>query len=198
MNKCRCEEFTTEFRYCDQHHVYKNGTTPLTSVTRVISSIIPYEPRNVAAAENARDRGSQTDDLFSTWLIGKLEFIPENTRVDSIALFEKLCLWWNSEKRGTPVVQGIVQDGVIAGKFDLWCDGVRYDLKCTFSISELAAIQLAAYESLDSRKSEALKVIHVTERFKTPKIVDIPIEPALEDWKIIRSAWELQRRIQNA
>ncbi|HSE36214.1 MAG TPA: hypothetical protein VLG74_02860 [Blastocatellia bacterium] len=196
MNCVACEEVTFEFRYCPEHHSYRFEGQRLTSVTRVISSIIPYEPKDPAAADNARDRGVETDDLFCAYVTGKLREIPANTRLDSIALFEKLRKWWDSERRGTPEVQGIVHDKSVAGKFDLRCDGIRYDLKCTYVVSPLAPIQLAAYESLDTQKSEELRIIHATERFKEVKIKYVPMADAMADWHTLRSAWELKKRLR--
>jgi len=195
---CNCESVEEGIRCCSRHHIYHLGTTPLTSVTRVIQSIIPYEPRDPAAAENARDRGVAVDELFCGYITGKLSMIPENTREDAVALFWKLYEWWNSEKRGTPEVQKIVHDDTVAGRFDLRCDGIRYDLKCTYNVSPLAAIQLAAYESLDDQMSEELMIIHVTARLEKPKIIPVEFFEAMADWLTIRSAWELKRKLETA
>jgi hypothetical protein len=149
-----------------------------------------------ATLENARERGVQADELFCGYITGALSEIPAGMRQDSVELVWKLTDWWGSKKRGKPVVQHIVHDSEIAGRFDFWCDGVLYDLKCVHTLRKHYPIQVAAYGSLSDLEIEEMMLVHVTERFAKPKLVTVPLS-ADADWHTVRKAWELQQRLKN-
>ncbi len=88
--------------------------------------------------------------------------------------------------------QVIVHDGEIAGTLDFWINGRIADLKCTYDISPLHAIQVAAYGAL-STGANSLGLIHVTERFKEAKWISVDVDQALKQWRIVREFWSLYK-----
>lgn len=204
---CVCSsigEDPTKVRFCVDCHRYWRGDKQLHSVSKVLRLMWPIKPSwdnvNPAVVENARDRGVETDRLFSLYVIGGLDRIPKGTRKDSVELFFKVRRWWDAHKHGAVRSQVILADSEIAGMTDVIDDDDLYDLKCTSEVEKTYELQLAAYGELHfatfKRPAKSLTIIHATKRYAEPKIIKIPMTQALQDWMTLRQAWSMvQRRV---
>ena len=173
------------------------GSKRLTSVTKVLGEVLPddYTGVDVDVVENARERGTQVDQLITAYVRGEISDYPIGTREDSIDLFERLFLpWWWKQGFISVYAQEIAYDDEIAGMLDLRCDGgIIYDVKCTYELLPKHHIQVAAYSELCG--GGFMKLLHLSKRFKTAKVVDVPVE-AREDWRTVRDFWRLKRRLE--
>lgn len=193
-------------RQCLEHHRYWRGDKELMSVTKVIKGTWPLKPDYSRAKpevlENARDRGVVVDALFSAYINGTLDKIPAGTRTDAKDLFLKLMKWW--DKNGEPArAQVILADGEIAGTCDILTRNRILDVKCTYNIEATYPLQLGAYADLysetyldiwESEGPPALGILHVTERFAEPKLIEFSSEEVEEDWRTLRDTWRMVKR----
>jgi hypothetical protein len=201
---CTCASIgnTDGVRLCSVCHRYWNNDKELVSVGKVIKTMWPFKPdfsqADPAVIENARERGSEVDRLFSLYVVGGLDRIPKGTRQDSFALFAKLRRYWDRHKHGNVRSQVILADEDIAGTCDILDDDDLSDVKCTYDIEPVYPLQLAAYGELHfatfKRPVKSLNIIHVTKRYAEPKIIKIDFVQALEDWMILRQAWRMVQR----
>lgn len=197
---CGCQSIGAPkvVRFCDEHHAYHIGDKRLSSVSTVIRSIFPssYYDVDPAVLENARERGIEVDQLFSRYVVGRLSEIPVGTRHDARDLFLKLLNWWDWRKAARSQV--IVHDDEVAGTLDLWCDGWIYDLKTVSRIQPTYSVQLGIYAHLWAQSvKEPLKglgIIHINKSMAQPRIVEVPMDEALQDAMTVRAAWSMLRR----
>lgn len=181
-----------------ESHVYTRGDKRLTSVSGVIKSIIPtdYSSVDQAVLENARQRGSECDALFSAYVEGRLDSYPVGTRIDVVDLMDKLIPFWDALGIRNARAQVILADDEVAGTCDIISPDVILDLKCVSRTSPTYGIQLGAYRELaDGGRDIAL--IHVNAAMKAPKLIELNAGDCLHDWEIIRHAWKVVRRLRN-
>jgi hypothetical protein len=128
----------------------------------------------------------------TSYVRGQLTHIPAGTREDSADLFLRLFVpWWDKMQFNEVFAQAIVHDEWVAGMLDLRANGIVFDVKCTYNLLPRHFIQVAAYSDLSA--DEPMALIHLSKRFKEPRIVDVP-DSAREDWRTTRKFWELTRR----
>lgn len=211
---CSCGSIgRTDIRQCPEHFHIWNGDKQVTSVGKVLR-LWPQKPCNACGAqsyrdhregcpvfakiENAQDRGKEVDALFSAYVVGKLQRIPAGTRKDVWkteppfdGLLQKLIKWFDKQGFKNAEAQVLVADNEIGGIMDLRLDGLRADLKSVYNIEDKHLLQTAAYAELDHAEDAA--VIHVTERFKEPKIIEITPDD-FHDWFAVRSLWSVVQR----
>ena len=195
-------------RQCSEHFRIFRGDKRLASVGSVIRDTWPikknFEDADPAVLENARDRGVVCDELFSAWLNGTLTRIPAGTRTDAVERFEALRKWWESNGFANTAAQVLLADGEIAGIADL-VSVTEYpliiDIKNVSAIDQTYYLQLGGYADLYQeyfgRDVHSLGVLHVTQSRDKPvsvKYVDVPVEPALKDWRTLREMWQVVRR----
>lgn len=191
---CTCDSLgRTDLRQCPDHFHLWRADKRLTSVGRIIHASFPMDPTIPAAVlENARERGSEVDALFSKYVIGNLRAIPAGTRQDSLALFEKLQNWYDRQNIGLALSQVLLGDTDHGGIVDLIFDSVPVDLKCTYNVETAHRLQTAAYSDLHGENHSSY-VLHVTERFKEPRIV--PLEQQdYDDWRTMLAHWRMTQR----
>jgi hypothetical protein len=189
-------------RLCDEHHSYWRGTKRLLSVSHVLRSTWPYKPDFSAAPpgviENARERGSQVDVLFTRYLRGQLKAFPADTREDSMELFFRLKRWWDGRKWDAVQAQVILADDEIAGMCDVLADDWVYDLKTTHDIEPMYHLQLGAYAQLHfatyQKPVKGIGIIHVTKRYATPKLIKLDMYECLQDWATLRECYSMAAR----
>lgn len=195
----------TEVRICQEHHVYYRGDKELFSVSKVLKTAWPFKPDFSAAPaevlENARERGTAVDMLFSAYVNGKLISIPAGTRVDAAELFLKLKVWWDKEYGGpgNGKSQVILADDQVAGTCDLLPPDERIlDVKATYDVEAMYELQLGAYADLHfsqfQKPVKALGILHVTKRFREPKLIKIDMANAIKDWLLIRDVFFMAKR----
>ncbi len=184
-------------------HQYFRGLQELASVSKVIRSTWPIKPSwdqvSPEVLENARERGVETDALFSAWVSGGSASMPENGwREDARDRFVALTRWWN---RGVAQAQVILADDEIAGQANVVLPQAIYDLKNTAQIESTYSLQLGAYADLyekeHGRLPDALGVIHVTHPKGKPvsiKLVEFDVMIAVSEWRIVRQMWTLVKR----
>lgn len=205
VSNCTCSsigEDPTKVRFCGDCHKYWKGDKQLHSVSKVLRTIWPLKPSwdNVdpSVIENARERGTEVDRLFSLYVIGGLDRIPKGTRQDSFELFAKARRWWDHRKHGEVRSQVILADNEIAGTCDVMDDENIYDLKCTHDIEATYPLQLAAYGELHfatfRKPAKSLNIIHCTKRYAEPKIIKVDMVSTLEDWMTMRQMWKMVSR----
>lgn len=203
----------TEVRKCPDHFRYFRGDQRLIGVSTVLK-VWPVDPCNMcgmpmysdhvpgcfvkAKIENARDRGSVVDSLFSAYVEDKLDRIPRDTRKDAVELFFKLRRWWDGRKHYSPKAQVTLADHELVGVCDLQDGDDISDLKCTYDLQPTHPIQLAAYAELHyatfGRPAKSLSIIHVSERFPAPKVIKVDVAEALQDWMAVRQLWAVVKR----
>lgn len=208
---CLCGSLSKEVVLCPDHHQYHREGRQLASVSSVLRGVWPEKPdySNAPAdrLENARDRGVEVDALFCAWIEGRLERVPAGgARVDSAALLWKLCTWWRIEHSGhSATTQVILADHDMAGTCDLIIGngdpvigGGVWDLKTTYNIEPSYALQVGLYGLLYEAQygiaPEALGIIHLTERFKVPKVINLPVAETMADAALIRDTWRMAQR----
>lgn len=201
---CLCGSIgnTDGLRLCSLCHRYWRNDKKLISVSRVIKTCWPLKPDFSKAPpeklENARDRGTVVDGLFSAYVNDELDCIPRGTREDAVALFHKIRRWWDDHVHHEYKAQVLLADDVIAGTCDVVSDDWVYDLKTTYNIEPTYPLQVAAYAQLYfatfARPVKGVGIIHLTERFPAPKIIKIDLDEALQDWLTIRQMFELVQR----
>jgi hypothetical protein len=206
MSACTCATVgpESELRFHDCHHVYKRGDRELPSVSSVIRAVWPpsYSGVSDAVLENARERGVEVDAMFSAWVNGGFgEIDVTGYRNDAVALTKKLINWWvDANMPMTADVRCQVQcdDGEIAGTADIVTLDAVYDLKTVYSLLPTYPIQLGGYVSLIRDgvllASDKAAIIHVTERFKEPKLIEYDVPSILRDWATTRDFYNLTRR----
>ncbi len=205
---CNCASIGEDpaiVRLCPACHRYWKGDKQLWSVSWLLKRLWPIKPSfdgvNPEIIENARERGTEVDRLFSAYVIGALDRIPKGTRQDSFSLFSKARRWWDNHKHGEVRSQVILADDEVAGTCDVKDDDIIYDLKCTYNIEHTYPLQLAAYGQLHfstfGRPVKSLNIIHVSERFSEPKIIKVDLVSTMEEWMIIRQMWKMVQKRTN-
>lgn len=198
---CCCDTLSSTVVRCEEHHRYFRDGKELTSVTKVLKSTWPVKPdfsrADPAVIENARDRGKEVDALFSSYVNGTLWIVPMGTRRDSWELLDRLIKWW--DRLGVKAqAQVILADDEVAGTCDIKPPSIIWDLKCTYNIEATYPVQLGMYAILDSHATGKLPgelgIIHCTERFKEPKLIDVPMSDAMHDAEIVRQMYRLVSR----
>lgn len=206
VETCACGSLSKETVICSDHHRYFRDGRELTSVSNVLRSVWPVKPDYASAPpevlENARERGSAVDALFSAYVIGKLQRIPAGTRADVVELFQKLRAWWDVEHATSAASsQVILADDAIAGTCDVIIGGGIFDLKSTYEVDPSYPLQVGLYgllyESMYKRPPDALGIIHVTKRYAKPKVVALPVAETMRDAALIRDTWIMaQQRVE--
>ncbi len=200
---CGFAEVLTEVRLCACHKYWREGKR-LEAVSKVLRSTWPFKPDFSAAPpevlENARERGDETDQLFSAYVNGTLPdpIPPGMWREDAVALFFKAKDWW--DKKGfTGRAQVILADDRTAGTCDIatshdWI----FDLKATSDIEPMYHLQLGAYADLHfatyKKPVKGIGIIHVTKRYATARFIRIDLIDALRDWQLLRDAYYMAVR----
>jgi hypothetical protein len=182
-------------------HQYFRGERELVSVTRVIKSVWPMDSDFSGARpdvlENARERGIEVDEIFSRWTNNEFaEEMPPGYREDSTELAAKLIDWWcreNFENAGTQA-QVVLADNEIAGTVDvLNRPKFIYDVKTTYNLEAYYPVQVGGYCDLYGRTygvfPERAGIIHVTKRFKEPKLIELNPREIVHDWRVLRTFW---------
>lgn len=195
---CSCDTIgnPAELRFCVPCHHYFYGDKRLTGVTSVIKDVLPpdYSGVDEDTLEKARHRGVALDALASAYAVGKPLEIPAGTREDVIeeskALFEKFANWFDRQGFRKVESQVTVFDSEVAGTIDIRADGDIYDVKGTYDILPKHHLQVGGYQDLNDGGRAVL--IHVTKRYKTPKIIETN---SRADWNTVRAFWQLTRRL---
>ncbi len=182
---CECQTVQTpEIRLCSICHRYWLGSTRLTSVSKVISTVYPTDFSAVppGVLETARLRGSFVDSYFSEWLRDPLSVIPladvpmlvrshfpgdgDKAADDTGARISRLIDWWMASGMTATAVQGIVykEADKTAGTFDIATEDLILDLKNVSTLQPGYALQLGGYAHMDSQKFPLrdVGIIHVT------------------------------------
>jgi hypothetical protein len=195
----------TEVRRCDEHHRYWRGSKELLSVSHVIKSVWPFKPNftgaKLAVLANALNRGVEVDRLWSRYLAGDLKIVPAGTRQDSLRLFLRLKRWWSDHAHSDIVrTQVILADDQVAGTCDI-LDMDRhdlFDLKTTYAIEAYYACQLGAYGALHyatfGKPVKKLGMIHLTERYPVPQLIQLDPAEVIQDWLLIRDTFFMAQR----
>ena len=213
---CLCGSLSPEPVQCPDHKgIFKNGKR-LISVGKIVG-LLPQPPCNMCGAAsygeherrskdgkhcdvyekivNAQERGSQCDELFSKWVIGKLTDIPKKTRHDvydeigGTGLLQKLMRWFNKQKFTKVESQVVVGDDEVGGVLDLRFDGIVYELKSVYDVTSQHFIQCAGYSDLID-DNEFGVVLHVSERFPEPRLRMTNYED-LRDFRTLRAAYSV-------
>lgn len=156
--------------------------------------------------DNARERGIETDSLFSRYVVGTLDRIPAGTRVEIYnpeppfdGLLQKLMKWWDGLGLKAQA-QVILSDTVSAGTCDIFIDDGRIiaDLKTVYDLSTTYEIQLGFYALL-ARVShgvipQELWLIHATKRYAAPRIAKVDVHGAMGDASIVRQMYSMIKR----
>lgn len=210
-----------DITYLPETHQYFRGLKQLASVTTVLRSTWPVKPDFSAAdsgvIENARERGSDTDALFSAYVNGTLTEIPAGTRLDVYnpepphdGLLQKLMKWWDKSPvyRNGASAQVILADDEVAGTCDvltrrhetadpnILTAPTILDVKCTYDIEPTYPIQLGLYGLLYEAMYGVLPlmgIVHVTKRFAEPKVIAVGPE-AIDDAITVRAMWRMVNR----
>lgn len=200
---CSCGDVQEDVvTLCSLHHIYRRGLRELVSVSKTIRTVWPFPPDFSKAdpdvLENAKNRGIETDTLFSGYVAGTLQKIPAGTRRDSYDLFEKLRQWW--DKQGLQAQsQIILADAETAGTCDLFIEGGRIvaDLKTVYNVEATYPLQLGFYGLLalaQGVQAEELWIIHATARYAEPRLIQVPVKEAMGDAAIVRRMYSLVTR----
>jgi len=205
VSTCVCGSLSKETVLCPDHHRYFREGREFASVSRVLRSVWPVKPDYSKAPadvlENARLRGVEVDALFSAYVAGALKRIPAGTRADAVKLFMRLREWWDETHADHAASsQVILADDDIAGTCDVIIGGGVWDLKATYDVDDSYPLQVGMYgllyAAMYGRPPDALGIIHVTERYATPKVISLPVEETMRDAALIRDTWRMaQRRI---
>lgn len=192
---CSCGSIgRSDLRQCPRCFHIWNGDRRLASVGSIVYASFPLDPSIPPdVLENARDRGTEADRLLASYCRSELQRIPAGTRKDSIALFEKARTWIDRQGFRKIEVQVLLGYEDHGGILDFRFDGVPVDLKCTYNVEQAALMQVAGYVCLDGKNGNGGHILHVTERFKEPKLVNV-LEPEINDWRIILAHWRMVRR----
>lgn len=204
---CSCQTIGSvpEIRQCPDHWTYWYGDKRLTSVGRVIETLMPFDDTAMAPAvlANAKQRGKFVDVYFEEFLRGveliSLSDVPamvepyfiadqyrtaEQHAQDVARRIELLLEWWTA-KGWKAIPQHIfysIDDGV-AGKCDLVTEDKIIDLKCVSSLMPVYSLQLGAYCSYDTqsfpRRDPA--ILHV----QKDKVRFVPYEA-----NVVKRQWE--------
>ncbi len=204
VNPCVCGSIGApgSVRFCDECHRYWRGDKELLSVSKVLRSAWPFKPdfskADPATIENARDRGIVVDRLFTSYLRGTLTEIEPGTRTDAVELFFKLKKWWDG-RHSKAEAQVLLAGEDVAGTCDVLADGeVIYDIKATHDIEAMYQLQLGAYADLHfatfSKPVKSLGIIHVTKRYREPKLIKVDLGEALRDWMLLRDTYRMAQR----
>lgn len=194
---CTCGVVTEDVFQCEaDHRLWRHGKR-LTSVSRIIDSIMPTAWDAIPAdkLENARRRGAEVDSIFCDLIVGKITDYPVGTHDDSMRLVDKLVTWFdkqNFKSVQTQVVLGCHDHG---GVMDLRLDGMRVDLKATYNVETTAKLQVAGYAALDCAEGELFNaaILHVTERYAEPKLTELAASD-YSDWRIMLDCWRMVQR----
>lgn len=181
-----------QVRQCPEHfHIFRDARR-LTSVGRIVGASFPLDPSiPPAVLENARDRGSATDQLFGAYALGTLRTIPAGTRRDAYDLFVKLQRWFDRQNFKKIEVQVLLGGEDHGGVLDFRFDGMPVDLKCTSKVEHSHRMQTALYAKLMGAKAGA--ILHATERINEARL--IPLEHAdFDDSEILLAHWRMLRR----
>lgn len=189
-------------RFCPEHHSYFRGQKRLISVTKVLRAAWPFPPDYSAAPpgviENARERGSQVDELFTRYIRGQLKAFSPDVRTDSMDLFFRLKRWYDARNWESVQAQVILADDDMAGTCDVIADGWVYDLKTTHDIEPMYHLQLGLYAQLYfSTFKEPVKgigIIHVTKRYSTPKLIKLDLMECAKDAMTLRECYFMAAR----
>ena len=193
-DSCSCGSVgRSDLRQCPSHFHIWSGDRRLASVGSIIRSCWPAPEKPIPAdiLENARDRGDVTDKLFGAYCLGRLTKIPRGTRQDAVALFKKLQDWFDAQNFKDVHVQVLLGSEDYGGVLDFRFDGVPVDLKCTYDVQQTAIMQVAAYAALDGTNGG--HILHVTERFKEPKLVNV-LGEEIKDWHTMLAHWRMIQR----
>lgn len=205
MTDCpQCQIVSAELSFCADHHRYSLNGKRLWGVTSVIKDVLPpqYDKVPPETLEYARERGIIVDALVTDYVLGKEPMIPVGSpndpdlHAESTELFWKFAEWWNKQGFRNVEAQAIVHDDEVAGMLDLRVDGVVYDLKTVSKLMPSHFLQVGAYIRLGRNEGRATEgqLIHLTKRFKAPKIVPVPLDWVV-DWETVRDFWRLKRRL---
>ena len=156
-----------------------------------------HDPRGCSVKkniENAKERGSQVDALFSAYVMGKLSKFPIGTRDDSEALFNKLADWFDKQRFTDVEAQVLVGDDEVGGVLDLRVDGMILDIKAVYDPSPTHAIQVAGYAFLGN--ADRCGILHVTARHNTPRLITLDRERVVDDFLMCRQMWRTAERLK--
>ena len=196
---CQCGLVTEKIYRCNPCHRYWIYGSERTSVSHVLRDVLPpdYDGVPEYRVEHARERGVAVDAIISAYVMGKPPAIPVGTPEDLIdevkVLFERFADWWDKQGFKNVTAQAIVYGPEIAGAKDLDADSTIFDVKCTYNLLPSHRIQVAGYMDLDGKGRNGA-LIHLTKRYKTPRIEPI-VERDFRDWMTVRDFWRLKRRL---
>jgi len=191
---CLCEYVTDHVTQCPEHFRLWRYGKRLASVSSIVRERFPIDPKiDPVVLENAKLRGSEVDVLFAAYCRGTLDRIPAGTREDAKELFFKVKRWFDAQNFSSVEVQVLLGDVDHGGVLDFSFDGIPYDLKATYAVDHSSRLQVAGY--CDLSKSDIGRIIHVTERYASAAVIDLP--PAdHQDWKSLLAAWRVVQRRQ--
>ncbi len=145
--------------------------------------------------EHAKHRGIRVDRYATEFLRTGKCVVKAGEWTEVVNLLKKL-IPWLEKKKFTPQV--ILHDEAIAGTCDFLAADAIADLKCTYDVSFRHCLQLGAYADLSShslhRLPGRLEIIHVTERFKEPQIIQYDVAECVNNWRTVKAMWALHRR----
>lgn len=189
---------------CKDCHVIRRGAKRLVSVGRVIHAVWPPPERPIDpdVLENARWRGEQADVLFGLYVTDRLYSIPRGTRTDVYnplpphnGLLQKLIRWYDKQGFTSVESQVVLAAGDYCGVCDLRLDGMWVDLKSVYDLRPEHYIQIGGYCWLaDQGDKQSAALLHCTERFAEPKLVKLAVSDIVQDFKTVKSMYELIKR----
>lgn len=192
---CQCGSIgRTDLRQCPDHFHIWRGDKRLPSVGSILKAVWPQgqlPPADVL--ENARERGSEVDQLFAEYVRGNLRTIPAGTRKDARSLFLKLKGWYDKQNFKTAEAQVVLGAEDHGGVLDFRFDGVPCELKATYDVDQKYIMQAACYAEIDNGGERGM-ILHVTERYQEPRWLDLAPHD-YDDWRTMLAHWRmLQRR----
>ncbi len=215
---CKCSVWALDdgkVRMCEPHHRYWLGAKELASVSSVLR-VWPQEPCSScglpmlsdhvegcqvkANFDHAHDRGVRVDKYGQEFVRTGQARIVAGEWVEVKELTEKLVVWLQQQKNGTPIeTQVIVHDDEIAGTLDLRIDGCIADVKATYDAGGMVhRLQLGAYAALSKKDVDSVGIVQVTKRFKEAKWMPFDVEECIKQWRIVRAMWSLWKANQRS
>lgn len=207
MSDCTCADAKVDgsVYYCPACHLYQRNGSKLDSVTSIIRACWPikknFEDANQDVLEHARERGVRIDRYFTEYLrTGETRIQVgewQEVKVGLLAVID----WWRTEVRDDAQAQVILADDSVAGTADIVYKGTVVDLKCVSALDPSYEVQVGGYAQLKGDIEQGL-LLHckIDARAMTAKVkpVEVNLKQAVEDWRLIRSVWEIGKRQWNA
>lgn len=199
---CLCQSIGApkQIRFCAEHHDYWLGDRQLTSVSKVIKTLLPTDFSAVPpdVLETARLRGQAVDFYFSEYLRWGNVTVHPGERSDVVDRLSRLIDWWERQRLEACAVQHTLfseEDG-IAGTCDVMTDDLIIDLKNVSQLQPSYALQLGAYISMDSQKFPLREtaILHVTK--DTVKLIHYDSKTVKRQWRNCVSWFNTVKELQ--